>query len=474
MKPPINLTQRPAGWIGLPLVLILLLSCGNDSTDKKDTETSSDSDNALPDDGEDTETTEEGPLGPAGTITVSIDVQTPIGEMAFGLNYWSWVDAWGNNVAGTSDAISELSPQLIRIGGHNNDVNDPEPFDNDELDEAIEYIQSMGAEPLVQVPVLADVNGDTPTPETAAEMVTYLNITNGYNIKYFSIGNEPDLYGDQGDMPSDYTVDMFSETYLAFANAMKALDPDILLVGPDLSWKYQSGSNDWLTPFLDTCGEMVDIVAIHRYPIDPAQTTMDRALGDADAFRTVIGKVRDKMAATSMADAPLAVTEANITWDGDPATSTMEASPGTFFAGLWAADTIGVAFEERLYSYMFWSISEGWTLGILDGTSPRPIYHMIKMYTDHFGMNTVETTVDAEGFSAYASRTVSSTVLMVLNKNELQSEQTIVISGTDVDVEAAHVFPPYSLSAVTVTDEGEISITTYDEAHQGDGPVEAL
>jgi hypothetical protein len=480
MKPPTNIMLKTVVWTGLLLHFILSVSsCGDGSSNQKDTESDSDdtpSDKDTESDSGDTPSDSEAAFGPAGTITVSIDDPTPIGEMAFGLNYWSWVDAWGNNVAGTSDTISKLSPRLIRIGGHNNDANEPEPFDNAELDEAIAYVRSMGAEPLVQVPMLADVDGETPTPETAAEMVTYLNVTNDYGVKYFSIGNEPDLYGEQGDMPSDYTADMFSETYLAFAKAMKAVDSDILLVGPDLSWKYKSGDNDWLTPFLETCGDMVDIVAIHRYPLDPAQTTIARALDDAEELRTLIDSIRDKMASAGMVDAPLAITEANITWDGDPVKSTLDASPGTFYAGLWAADTLGTAFEEGLFSYMFWSISEGWTLGILDGKSPRPVYYMIKMYADHFGSNTVETTVSAKGFSVYAGRTDSDdgTVLMVLNKNALQSEQTIGINGGGVDVETVHVFPAYSISAVTVTDKGDVSVTTFDEAHQDEGPIESL
>jgi hypothetical protein len=473
MNPIVTRTLKTA-WIGILPFSFLSVSCGN--TDINSTDTASDSDSALPDGSDDSGATDEVPLGPAGTITVPIDNPAPIGERALGLNYWSWVDAWGNNVAKTAEVISALSPQLIRIGGHTNDVNDPEPFDAAELDEAVAYIRSMGAEPLVQVPVLADVNGEAPTPETAAEMVTYLNVTNGYGIKYFSIGNEPDLYGDQGDMPSDYTVDLFLETYLAFADAMKAVDSDILLVGPDLSWKYQSGDNDWLTPFLEACGEAVDIVSIHRYPIDPAETTIDRAMGDAENFRNLIGQIRDKMGVAGMADAPLAITEANITWDGDPTSSTLEASPGTFYAGLWAADTLGVALEEGLFSYMFWSISEGWTLGILNGVSPRPIYHMIKMYADHFGPNTLDTVADAEGVSAYAGRTDSDdgTVVMVLNKNALPSEQTIALDDGDVDVKTVHVFPPYSLSAVTIPDDGDVSIVTYDEAHQSDGPMDAI
>ena len=101
---------------------------------------------------------------------------------------------------------------------------------------------------------------------------------------------------------------------------------------------------------------------------------------------------------------------------------------------------------------------------------------MIQMYTNHFGPNTVETTADADGFSAYAGRTDTGdgTVVMVLNKNALRSEQALVIGGAGVDVETVHIFPAYSLSAVTVTDAGEVSITTYDEARQEDGPVEVL
>jgi hypothetical protein len=177
------------------------------------------------------------------------------------------------------------------------------------------------------------------------------------------------------------------------------------------------------------------------------------------------------MAAVGMGDTPLALTEVNITWEGDPETSTLEASPGTFYAGLWAADTFGVALEAGLWSYAFWSISEGWTLGLLDGDQPRPIYHMIKMYADFFGSNTVGVAEKPEGFSVYASRndTDESTVVMG------DSDQVVHVDGLDGEKgNIAYQFPAYSISAVVIPDAGDVRIRTYRETDGDEGPKQVI
>ncbi len=469
MSPMKRSGYQAAGVAGL---LIWIAGCGDGAKTADGQETEPPRDTATQN-----ATDSDSALGDPGTIAVSIDHPIPVGEMAVSLNYWSWVDAWGNNVAGTEAQVAGLSPKLIRIGGHNNDVNDPEAFDSAELDEAIAYIKGVGAEPLLQVPALADEAGEEPTVETAATMVTYVNITNDYRVRYFSIGNEPDLYVEQGDKPAGYTAEEYCLTFRQFAEAMRAVDPDIRLVGPDLSWKYQSGSNDWLTPFLEGCGDIVDVVAVHRYPVDPTETHREQAFADAEGLRRVISGLRNKMDAVGMGDKPLGLTEVNITWDGEPATSTLDASPGTFYAGMWAADTLGVALEEGLWSYAFWSISEGWTLGMLDGVTPRPIYHMVKMYADHFGPTAVEVTEVPSGFSAYAGRSAGNdaTVVMVLNKTATASEQTIRIQSATQEVgNVVQVFPPDSFSAVTLPDNGEPSIWSYVESDGETGPTKVL
>jgi hypothetical protein len=198
---------------------------------------------------------------------------------------------------------------------------------------------------------------------------------------------------------------------------MRAVDPQIKLVGPDLSWKYISGQ-DWLTPFLKDCGDVVDVVAVHRYPLEPTVCTTTKAYSDAGNYRRVLTRLRDVMSSTGQGEKPLALTEANITWDGDPAKSKMEASPGTFPAAVWVADNLGVSLEAQLENVSYWSLSEGWTLGFFDGTKPRPAFHVLKLFSTQFGSEVLTVTGASTNLSAYSGHdeAAAKTSLFLINK----------------------------------------------------------
>jgi hypothetical protein len=196
---------------------------------------------------------EEGGHGAPGVIRVAGANPRPIAPQAFGLNYWSWVKQWGSPVTNTQAQVKALAPALIRLGGQNNDTNQPEVFDLPQLDDAIAYIKAVGAEALLQVPLINDAGGKAGTPESAAAVVRYVNVEKKYGIKYFSIGNDPDLYAMFKLRPTSYTATDHCARFSAFARAMKAVDPSMKVVGPDLSHKYRTG-DDWLTPFLRACG----------------------------------------------------------------------------------------------------------------------------------------------------------------------------------------------------------------------------
>ena len=128
----------------------------------------------------------------SGTVVVSAAAASrrPRATSGMGVSYWQWSPTWGNLIAGTETQIAALKPMVIRIGGFNNDANTPDSFDNAQMDKAVAYARAIGAEPILQVPLLAaDSKGATATPENAAAMVTYANVTAKYGIKYFSIGN---------------------------------------------------------------------------------------------------------------------------------------------------------------------------------------------------------------------------------------------------------------------------------------------
>jgi hypothetical protein len=417
----------------------------------------------------------------AGTVTISTVARTPLPTLGLGTSYWSWSPSYGAPIAGTEPMVLPLTPTVMRIGGYNNDTNSPDPFDDAQLDKAVAYARAIAAEPILQVPLLADVAGATPSPDTAAAMVSYANLTKGYGIKYFSIGNEPDLYPDATGATkgiAGYTPASFCASAQAYVAAMKAVDPTIKILGPELSWKYQSGSNDWLTPILQACGSLFDVVTVHRYPIDPAQTTVDRAAADASAMRGVIAHLRSIMDGAGLGDKPLAITECNITWNGDPATTPLAASPGTVPAGLWAADTFGVSLETGLWASIFWSTREGWTLGLLSPSSgaPTPAYRALALYAAHFGPTMVVVTGAPAGVHAYASRdaTDTSTRIVVVNWNDAAIALTFQIDQGGV-APPTYTLPPLSMAAVEIPDGGAPAAWVYGKAQSAANlPPQAL
>jgi hypothetical protein len=364
---------------------------------------------------------------------------------------------------------------VIRIGGYNNDSNTPDTFDSGQVDLAVTYARAISAEPILQVPLLAaDKTGTPATADTAAAMVTYANVTMGYGIKYFSIGNEPDLYPDATGTTlgvAGYTAEAFCASATAYVAKMKASDPTIQILGPELSWKYQSDNNDWLTPILQTCGLLFDIVTVHRYPIDPAQTTVANAAADAAKLKGVIRHLRSIMQTAGMADKPLAITETNITWDGDPAKSTMPASPGTVPAGLWAADTFGVGLNSGLWATAYWSTREGWSLGLFASTGgkPQPAYWALGLYATHFGPTLVSVTSTPDGVRAYASRnqTDTGTQVIVVNWNDAIASLTFQVGDlATAPVAPTFAVPALSVAAIEIPDTGSASAWSYGEPEQ--------
>ncbi len=406
-----------------------------------------------------------------GVITISGANPRLINGTIYGQNYWSWIEGWGDTVNGALGLAQSLGIKVLRAGGGNNDRQDPESFDSRQVDEFISYCQAVGAEPILQVPILSG------NANNAANIVAYCNITKGYNIKYWEIGNEPDLYHDMGDRVS-YTVEDYINDFNTYVDAMKAVDPQIKIVGPDLGWKYWPPDNDWLTPFLNACKDKVDIISVHRYQGDAASCTIENAMKDADKFRANLNSLQNIMNICGVSNKPLAITETHVSWEAEQQKSNQPASPQTFYAGLWVADTIGVALEYNLWSLLFWSISEGNTTGFVDNITfnPRPSYYAMQMYTTHFGTSMLRVVSVPSGFSVYASRSAGNdrTILMVINKNNSNAHETIKFqdfSFASADLE--YDFPAYSLTCLSIPDGGgamEVWSYTKDLADQRQPP----
>jgi hypothetical protein len=203
------------------------------------------------------------PLAPApGALLVdpSIDLG-PISAYLYGTNY------------GPMHAVPlEMMPDIVDSrftalrwpGGAWTDTVDMQPF---QLDQFVWFYNQLGALPTASVRLFGG------SPETAANLVRYANVEKEYGIEYWSIGNEPTLYEEQHGEP--YDSERFNREWRAIAEAMKAADPSIKLMGPELhqwnrdlaSTPKDSAGRDWMIEFLQANGDLVDVVTVHRYPM---------------------------------------------------------------------------------------------------------------------------------------------------------------------------------------------------------------
>jgi hypothetical protein len=453
---------------GRLVLLGLLTSCFTSSSIAR----TSDAGNTMSSDGQvaanpaDTDAdTAARPAQTTATATIIVTGGAPLtaAPTAYGQNYWCWVSSYGDQVANVQTGAAAMKINVLRAGGHNNDTNAPQAFTNDQIDTFVAYARAIGAEPILQVPILDDTNGSPPTAQTAADMVTYANVTKGYNIKYWEIGNEPDLYSDQNDLPPGYTAQSYCAAFGPFADAMKAADSTIQILGPELSYKYVAG-NDWLTPFLTSCGSKVDIVSVHRYPFAAAASTIANAMNDGNAFRSTLRNLRTTMTNTGVGSKPLAITESNFSYEGDPKLQTGTAALGSFYAGMWVAETTAVALEGNVWTMAFWSLDEDYYTGFFtsDTFAPRPAAYAYELVSTHFGPTILQTTTVPAGLSAHASRddAAKKTIVLLINRTEEPTSPVLGFTALATNPTNWQIaLPGYSLVLMEFPDDGSVPAT---------------
>ncbi|MEZ4519432.1 MAG: hypothetical protein R3C44_22260 [Chloroflexota bacterium] len=267
----------------------------------------------------------------SGSLVVDADLSLgQISPYVYGSNYGPWVIV-------PFDLLDEAEAAGITMlrfpGGEWGDRNNLQEL---QVDRFIKLARQMGSEPVISVRLRGG------TPEQAAEMVRYVNVEQNYNLPYWSIGNEPNLY-------SDYTVEQFLIEWRAIADAMLAVDPDLKLLGPEVS-QYTGGDGPgpsdahiFLDAFLETNGDMVDVVTIHRYPLGRSMDnvyTVEDLLSTSSEWDSFIPDLHERIQRLTGRDLPVGVTELNSDWTQ---ITSGEGNPGFLFQRTLAGRCVGAA-----------------------------------------------------------------------------------------------------------------------------------
>jgi hypothetical protein len=343
---------------------------------------------------------------------------------------------YGTNYGPMHAVVLEMMPLVesagftaLRFpGGAWTDAVDVQPF---QIDMLMDFCKQLGAMPTISVRLLGGL------PETAAALVRYTNLEKKYGVTYWSIGNEPSIFTLLGQTDEDYTIERFNMEWRAIAQAMKAVDPTIKLIGPEIhQWNdglertpKDSSGRDWMTEFLKANGDLVDVVSAHRYPmyspngpvtVADLRANTRRWTAEVEYLRALIREIVGR-------DLPIAFTEVN----SDPSRAELQdASPDSFYNAIWYADVLGQMMNADVFMVNQWVISQRSTgLGLLNGTTVRPSFYVFPLYKN-FGSEQVYAASGVADVDIFAAkRKDGALTLMVINLSDEERSIPLLVKG---------------------------------------------
>jgi len=421
----------------------------------------------------------------------------------------------------TLDWVKPMGFNILRLIGLDAT---PEQADKarENIDRFIAYCREVGAEPVVTVPI------DRERPESAGDWVKYCNVEKGYKIRFWSVGDEPDKLADRDPLFADYNAYDYINDFRAEYNAMKRVDPSILIMGPDLAWKYAHGEDDWLTPFLQYDGDIVNMISLHRYAaLTPALASAIKVKEGLRNETTLLRGLRDKVLGNTDVSIPLLMTGGNVCAQdvtgiqvlektksapatgasfmapNDPVTDLVfpasgtakavtikkedVASPQGIWSALWMAEELGLMAKEDMGMGLFSNLLGSGALDSISNSIPRPAYWALRMFAEHFHGKVIPAQTQFPDLSVFACQDpkTKEVVLMTINTGDRYCHPRISLNGKDtdivvdagLDIQTDFEMPYFSVVCLTLkADHSPGEATTYFSklAMKGKEPMKAV
>ncbi|MBK9926474.1 MAG: hypothetical protein IPP66_14460 [Anaerolineales bacterium] len=363
--------------------------------------------------------------------------QGEVGKFVLGANHGPWTDLGVANLEPTK----ALGLAFLRWpGGNWGDQNDVQTY---QIDNYILQARMLGTEPSITVRLL---NG---TPEQAAEIVRYTNVEKGYGVKYWSIGNEPDLFVLRD---SVWTPEYYANRWREFAVAMRAVDPSIQLYGPEISAflgdadyydpreyiyvdsvKLDITKRDYLTEFLKVNIDLVDIVAVHHYPFPKSNSdsvpTWANLRDNTPEWDRIVPNLRRIIKETTGTEKPVGVTEFNS--NASDAIGS-ETSTDSFLNAIWLADVLGRMIRTQPDVLAYWLLKNNYAgHGLMSSFDLRPTYYVYQLYKQ-FGNQLLMASSPEEYVSLFAAKRDDGAVTAIfVNRGDQPVDKPLEIAMGD-------------------------------------------
>ncbi|MBT2234658.1 cellulose binding domain-containing protein [Nonomuraea sp. NEAU-A123] len=279
-------------------------------------------------------------------------------ETGIAANHAIWDTNLGTDA--TADLLKDAGVKLLRYPGgsysdiyHWADHTAPGGYvaPNTDFDTFMRGVRRTGAQPMVTA------NYGTGTAEEAAAWVRSANVTKGYGVKYWEIGNENYGNGHYGanweaDNHADKSPAEYARHVVSYADAMKAADPTIKIgavLTTAANWPdgiVADGDNGtWNKVVLSIAGPKIDFVILHWYP-----GALDKAAHVPDMIQLTRQQIA-KYAGSGSERIGIAMTEFN--------TGSSSAGTNTQPGALAAADAYATLLGNGVFTVDWWNVHNG-------------------------------------------------------------------------------------------------------------------
>lgn len=381
--------------------------------------------------------------------------------------------------------LEMLKVKSIRYGGNNVDLN--KPLDRQYL-EVVDSAQLYGIEPMLTVPYLTTF--DT---TRAKQIVTYINVTKGRNVKYWIIGNEPNLAYPDG---SGHGFSASNYSYIKhYAAAMKRVDSTIKIIAPEISQFQYDLMNDLLNhTTYKISGQVpghtyyyVDYMSFHYYGFgnstqtnyyqvfnklyEPWNRTNPSLWKYWKDLHHCIDTLNDFLATANSSrinsKIKIAITEMNLNGGGQPNNNFNGLFASGFVAGQVWAEAMSIAMKDSVEIFQPWSTIEGnndsYDIGFLFGnnSAKKSTYYHVQQLAENFSGNYCQGSTNQTYLKAFAAKSGDKVAVMIMNQDSTTTFNNYTVyldwnattSGTYVKLDAG-------LTGKTYTDSIEYLSTT--------------
>ncbi|HUZ03786.1 MAG TPA: glycosyl hydrolase family 79 C-terminal domain-containing protein, partial [Acidobacteriaceae bacterium] len=218
------------------------------------------------------------------------------------------------------------------------------------------------------------------TPQQAADEAAFVADTLGDRLILFQIGNEADLYHNNGLRPANYDYAAFARDWQRFYDAVHARVPKAKFGGPDTAV-----TGVWVDQFAKQFHNQVELLSSHYYaegpPTNPAMTIEHLLAPTNDRWDKGVPDIRAAMAASQL---PFRLAETNSCYQGGK-----QGVSNTFASALWATDLMLDLASFGANGINFHGGGYGWYAPIV-GTIPngfvaRPEYYGLLLFAQLLG-----------------------------------------------------------------------------------------